>query len=91
MTRATILTLTVLALFGSGWVVGRVQTPAPEFTIAIDAPVGETGVVCVKGCTLQGGRDEGNPNNRPVPQYSYQCSGPNVQRCSARVNGWLSR
>jgi hypothetical protein len=91
MTRVAIRTLIALALLGSGWFVGRAQTPVPEFTLVIDAPVGETRVVCAKGCTLQGARDEGNPHNKPVPKYSYQCSGPNVQRCETRVNGWLTR
>jgi hypothetical protein len=91
MKRAAIRSVIALALLGAGWVVGRAQTPSPEFTLAIDAPVGETKVVCVKGCTLQGARDEGNPHNKPVPHYSYGCSGRGVQRCSARVNGWLTR
>jgi hypothetical protein len=87
MTRKIIQTVIAFLLVACGWAVGRAQTPAPEFTLTIDAPGGRTMVKCVRGCTLQGGQDEGNPNNRPRPQYSFECSG--VTQCSATVNGWL--
>jgi hypothetical protein len=91
MTRLASRFVITLTLLLFGWIAGRAQAPEPEFTLAIDAPAGRTSVVCVKGCTLQGGRDEGNPSNRPVPNYFYECSGATVKRCSARVNGWVSR
>jgi hypothetical protein len=88
---AAIRILAVLALVAFGWVVGRAQTPAPDFTIAIDAPAGRTHVRCMRGCTLQGARDEGNPNNTPVTRYMYECSGDGVQRCQGHANGWVTR
>jgi hypothetical protein len=87
MTRRTILAVGAFLLVAFGWAVGRAQTPAPEFTLAIEAPGGRTTVKCVRGCTLQGGQDEGNPSNRPTPKYWFECSG--VTQCSATVNGWL--
>ena len=78
-------------LVGLGWVVGNTQRPAPEFMLAIDAPVGETRVECVSGCELMGARDLGNPNAGRLTVYGYGCSGRNVQRCRARIAGWLVR
>jgi hypothetical protein len=89
MGRRTIQMVVALSLVAVGWVAGRVQTPAPEFTLAIEAPSGRTIVRCVRGCTLQGGRDEGNPNNAPTENYWFECQGASTQRCSATVNGWL--
>ena len=84
---------TAIALFlvASGWAVGRAQTPAPEFTLSIDAPAGQTKIGRVQGCTLQGGRDEGNPNNTPLKNYVFDCRGGAAHRCNATVNGWLTR
>jgi len=78
-------------LVGLGWTVGHAQRPEPEFMIAIDAPVGETHVECVSGCRLIGARDVGNPNASQMRVYTYGCSGGNVQRCEAKVAGWLVR
>jgi hypothetical protein len=89
MRRRTIQMVVALSLVAVGWVVGRAQTPAPEFTLAIEAPSGRTMVKCVRGCTLQGGRDEGNPNNTPTENYEFECGGASPPRCSATVNGWL--
>ncbi len=72
-----------------GWTVGYAQRPEPEFMIAIDAPIGETGIKCVSGCKLMGARDLGNPNASQMRVYTYGCSGGNVQRCEAQVAGWL--
>jgi hypothetical protein len=76
-----------LILLGLGWTVGYAQRPEPEFVIAIDAPVGETRVECMSGCTLMGARDLGNPNATQMKVYDYGCSG--AQRCEAKVAGWL--
>jgi len=89
MRRKTIQTVVALSLIALGWVAGRAQTPAPEFTLAIEAPSGRTTVKCVQGCTLQGSRDQGNPNNTPTPNYWFECRGAPSQDCSATVNGWL--
>jgi hypothetical protein len=91
MTRRAIQIALALALVGSGWAAGKAQAPAPEFTLAIDAPVGRTTIRCVRGCTLQGGRDEGNPNNTPTPSYWYECRGSALPSCGSTVNGWLTR
>lgn len=88
---ATVILL--VAVWLTGFLLRRVQAKLTSWrgTIirSIDAPAGETKVLCVKGCTLQGARDQGNPNNRPVPEYRYGCSG--APRCGATVNGWLTR
>lgn len=88
MRQRSIQTVVALLLVAFGWVVGRAKTPAPEFTLRIEAPSGRTTVKCVQGCTLQGGRDEGNPNNIPTREYWFECSG-NLGGCGATVNGWL--
>jgi hypothetical protein len=49
------------------------QTPAPEFTLAIEDPIGRTIIECGRGCVLQGGRDDGVPSNVPTRRYSYEC------------------
>jgi hypothetical protein len=91
MRRRTIQTLVALLLVAFGWVAGRAQAPPPEFTLAIEAPSGRTTVRCVRGCKLQGGRDEGNPHNSPTPSYWFECQEAANDRCSATVNGWLAR
>jgi hypothetical protein len=78
-------------LVGLGWVVGYTQRSEPEFMMAIDAPVGETRVECVSGCELMGARDLGNPNAGRLTVYVYGCSGRHVQRCGAKIAGWLVR
>jgi hypothetical protein len=87
MRRKAFYTLVGLLLLAFGWVVGRANTPAPEFTLTIEAPSGRTTVTCVRGCSLQGGRDDLNPTNVPMAKYYVECSG--VERCNATVNGWL--
>jgi hypothetical protein len=91
MKRRAIKVVLALSLVATGWAVGKAQTPAPEFTIAIDAPIGRTTIKCVRGCTLQGGRDEGNPDNTPTANYWYECRGAASGRCGSTVNGWLTR
>lgn len=91
MRRRTIQATVALSLLAFGWAAGRTQVPAPEFTLAIDAPLGRTTIKCVRGCVLQGGRDEGVPGNVPIRHYSYGCKGAEPPRCSAIVNGWLKQ
>jgi hypothetical protein len=78
--------MAALALVSGGWLVGRAQTPAPDFTLSLDAPGGETTVTCTKGCELQGGRDFGNERAGYMQKYWYRCG---ADRCTATVNGWL--
>jgi hypothetical protein len=86
LNRVLIRGVVALALVLSGWLVGRAQTRAPDFTLSLDAPEGETRVTCTKGCELQGGRDYGNERAGYMQTYSYRCGG---SRCTATVNGWL--
>ena len=85
MRRRTIQMVVALSLVASGWLAGRAKTPAPEFTLAIDAPEGRTFVECVRGCTLQNSR---GGNSTPTEKYWFECKGA-VVACSATVNGWL--
>jgi hypothetical protein len=75
-----------LSLVASGWLAGRAQTPAPEFTLRIEAPEGRTMVKCVRGCTLLGSRT--NTNSTPTQDYWFECKGA-PGGCGATVNGWL--
>jgi len=79
------------ALVALGFAVGQAQAPTPDFMLAIDAPVGETRVECVSGCKLLGARDLRNPNAGRMLVYSYSCGGQTVNRCEARVAGWLTK
>lgn len=54
MRHRTIQTVVALLLIAFGWVAGRAKTPAPEFTLRIEAPSGGTKVKYVRGGTLQG-------------------------------------
>ena len=89
MRRRTIQMVVALSLVASGWLAARAKTPAPEFTLAIDAPEGRTFVECVRGCTLQGGRDEGNPDAGRMQRYWFECKNAPTGGCKATVNGWL--
>jgi hypothetical protein len=90
---ALIRGMVALALVSGGWLVGRAQTPAPDFTLSRDAPGGET--TCTKGCVLQGGRDCGSERSGYMQTYWYRCgrtlrtNGDGANRCTATVNGWL--
>ena len=88
MRRRTIQMVVALSLVASGWLAGRARTPAPEFTLAIEAPEGRTIVECVRGCTLQNGR---GGNGAPTENYWFECKGASLGRCSATVNGWLKQ
>ena len=91
MTRVGVQMALLLTVLLFGWGVGKAQTSAPEFTLAIDAPTGRTTVSCIRGCTLQAERDKGLPQRARVrvtmTNYSYECNAPD--RCRAMVNGWL--
>jgi hypothetical protein len=87
MRRRTIQMVVALSLVAVGWVAGRAQTPAPEFTLAIEAPSGLTMVKCVQGCTLQGGRYEGNRNNTPTENFEFECGARPLRAAAPRE--WL--
>jgi hypothetical protein len=61
MRRAIIQVAIALALVAVAWAAGRAQTRVGDFEIAIDAVEGSTNVECVRGCSLIGSRDVGNP------------------------------
>jgi hypothetical protein len=42
MKRVLIQCVVALGLVLGGWVMGRAQTVAPDFTLSLDAPEGET-------------------------------------------------
>lgn len=88
MRRKAIYTVVGLALVAFGWIAARATTPAPDFTLEIEGPSdGRTVVKCVRGCILQGGRDEAVPGAGRILEYSVECSG--LPRCSGTANGWL--
>ena len=91
MKRTLICIVLAVSLLLCGWVVGRAQTPAPHFTVTIDAPVGTTTLECTKGCVLQGGRDLGirDPLKDKVRTYTYWCGNAAGGRCRGTANGWL--
>jgi len=88
MRRRAIQIIIALSLVAFGWIGGRAKAPASDFTLEIEGPSdGPTVVKCVRGCTLQGGRDEGNPQAGRMLEYQVSCSGR--QRCSGTANGWI--
>jgi hypothetical protein len=79
--------VTVAALVGAGWAAGRAQAVQPDFEIVIDAPAGETSVVCVRGCDLAWVQRGLNRNATPAPTFTFKCGDPS--RCSSgKVGGW---
>lgn len=88
--RDALVVIGALGLFGSGWALGSSADPRPDFMLSIDAPVGETRVECVSGCTLIGANDVRNPSAGRMKTYVYSCQGPSVKRCSASAGGWMS-
>jgi hypothetical protein len=78
--------LGALLLVGLGWTLGSAARPEPEFTIAVDAPAGQTRVECLSGCRLIGARDLPNSNAAQMKVYSYGCRG--AARCGAQIAGW---
>jgi hypothetical protein len=88
MRRRTIQIIIALSLVAFGWIAAKATTPAPDFTLELEGPSdGRTVVKCVRGCVLQGGRDEAVPGAGRILEYSVECSG--VQRCSGTANGWI--
>ena len=77
MKRALFRIALATALIGAGWSVGKAQTTAAEFEIAIDVPRGEVRLTCHRGCDWV---KEGSPN----PTTSFRCE---TERCRERFNG----
>jgi len=92
MARTILRATVVFAAMALGWAVAKAQTPAPDFELIVDAPVGATTITCVKGCTLAWVERGVNPSALPAAAFSYNCGGGSVQRCaSGKVGGWSSR
>ena len=82
--------LVCLTLLVVGWTLGYAQRSQPQFTLSIDAPGGETTVECISGCDLLDASDVENPGAGRLKKYWYRC-GKTVERCGARVAGWLAQ
>ena len=70
MRRVLIHVAIAFVLVAVGWAVGRAQTRLGDFEIEIDAPGGSTRIECVRGCSLIGSRDVGNPRAERLRKYS---------------------
>ena len=95
MKRILIHVVLAVALLAVGWTAGRAQAQysAPDFEVAIHAPVGETVVECVRGCELfwveRGGPGQGA---EPASTFQFACKGASVQQCkSGRIGGWIKK
>lgn len=95
MKRTLIHMVLGVALLGIGWTAGRAQSQysAPDFEVAIHAPVGETVIECVRGCELlwveRGGP---GPGAEASPTFQFACRGASVQQCrSGRIGGWIKK
>ena len=87
--RITIQILAGAILTFIGWAIGRAETSAPAFELAVDAPGGKTVIECVRGCELSWVERGLNPNSTPVKSFEYACTSG---RCSSgRIGGWLER
>jgi hypothetical protein len=93
MRKLILRVVVAVGLVGLGWSIGKAQVPEPDFEIVVDAPVGPTTVTCKRGCSLawvERGVPSSTDTRKPV--FDFNCSGPNVQRCSSyRVGGWISK
>lgn len=76
-------------LMGLGWAVGKAQTSQPDFELIVNAPVGETRVVCRRGCELLWIERGLNPNAARETTFTFSCTSA-TQRCSSsRIGGWI--
>lgn len=94
MTRITLRAILALGFIGIGWSIGRAaQHPLPDFELTIDAPQGQTTVVCVRGCQGLAWIDRMGPGTVEPPtttEFWYRCSNSGNGRCqSGRIGGWL--
>ena len=93
MARTILKILIALGLVAAGCSAGRAQVPTvatPDFLLAIDGPAGRINVECLRGCSLQGGRDTGMPNSPQMTKFWFMC-GPGTEKCSGTVNGFLRK
>ena len=79
------------ALVGIGWAAARAQSPAPNFELMVDAPMGSTTITCVRGCTLAWVQRGINVNARRLTTFEFECDGANARPCSSgKVGGWIT-
>jgi hypothetical protein len=92
MSRIVVRVVLAALLVVSGWTLGRAQTPAPDFEIIVNAPVGETTVTCKRGCNLAW-VERGLPSETAKKaEFRFRCGGGGVERCSsATVGGWIEK
>jgi hypothetical protein len=85
--RITIQILVGAILTFIGWAIGKAQTSAPSFELAVNAPGGKTTIECVRGCELSWVERGLDSNSTPAKSFEYACTS---DRCSSgRIGGWL--
>ena len=91
----TVRVLLVVGLIGTGWGIGRAQQPLPDFELVVDAPEGQTTVICVRGCQGLAWIERMVPGTLEPPTetaFKYGCTNSGNARCgSGRIGGWLKR
>lgn len=81
-----------LALVGAGWALAKAQPVQPDFELVVHTPVGQTTVECVRGCEMAWVERGINPEAKPMPTFSFGCSGTPSGRCSSyKIGGWIKR
>jgi hypothetical protein len=92
MIRTSLLIPIAAALVGLGWTAAKAQSSEPNFEIVVNAPAGETSIQCVRGCNLAWVERGLNPNNQPIPTFTFKCTSHAADaRCSsAKVGGWIT-
>jgi hypothetical protein len=90
MARLFIHSVVALAFMGAGWAAARAQASSADFEFVVTAPVGETRIECVRGCTLAW-VERGTPNGSDDPTFWFSCSGAATRCSSGRVGGWNTR
>ena len=87
----TLIALLVVGI-GFGFAMGWAQTTEPDFELVVTAPAGETKVECRRGCGLVWVERGVNPAAKPIPTFTFECSGAGVERCSSsRIGGWVQK
>ena len=92
MIRTSLRVAIAAALVGVGWTAAKAQSSEPNFEIVVNAPAGETSIQCVRGCVLAFVERGLNPNQQPMPAFTFKCTGSAADvRCSShKVGGWIT-
>jgi len=89
MARSAFVAAIAMVLVLLGWIAGRSQASQPDFEFTVDAPSGETTVVCVRGCELLWVERGISPRAGRDKKFVYSCG---AIRCgSGRIGGWIIR